>query len=156
MPDAAVLPILATAPLLVAVAYFDLRYMRIPNAISLLAVALFAAFSLILPPDDLMQRLAAAAAVLGIGFLAFALRLFGGGDVKILASLVLFVPISGLNDFAMLLAWGLAVGIALVLALRKLPANWREGWVGLADQRGIPMGVSIAMAGLAYPILGSY
>lgn len=143
-------------PLLVAVALFDLRYMRIPNAISLLAIALFAVFALIAPPDDLLLRVIAAAVVLGVGFIAFALGLFGGGDVKILASLMLFVPTAGLNAFAIHLACGLTFGIALVLALRKMPAILREGWVGLADQRGIPMGVSIAMAGLAYPILAAF
>lgn len=157
MPDlpvpSALLPLILLAPVLLAVGYFDLRYMRIPNALSLIALAIFALCAALAPPDDLMFRLGAAAAVLALGFIAFALGLVGGGDVKILACLVLFVPFAGLAQFAQNFALALSLGITVLLALRRVPALQRSSWRGFSERRGFPMGISIALAGLAYPVL---
>ncbi|TMV67782.1 hypothetical protein FGG78_31750, partial [Thioclava sp. BHET1] len=48
-----VLPLLMLAPVLLIVAYCDLRHMRIPNMLSLIALGLFALCALMLPPADL-------------------------------------------------------------------------------------------------------
>ena len=62
-----VLPILLTVPVLVLVAYCDLRFMRIPNVLSILLVVLFVGSSLVFPPNDLLMRVSVAAAVFGLG-----------------------------------------------------------------------------------------
>lgn len=152
-PLATVGPLFLLAPLLCAVAYFDLRYMRIPNWLSLLALATFALACLIAPPEDLGPRLLAGGSVFLLGFAAFALGLIGGGDVKILSCLTLFIPASGLAGFAQLFALSLAVGIVGLTLLRAIRPLRHIGWLGLAEQRGFPMGISIAMAGLAYPLI---
>lgn len=148
----ALVPLILIAPLLLWGAWSDLRLMRIPNVLSLIAVAVFTVSALIAPPGDLVPRLAVAAAVFGAGFVTYLLGLFGGGDVKMLAALLLFVPVPTLPVFAYVFSAAMLVGIAIVLALRRLPAARRLGWKSVSDSRGFPMGLSIAMAGLAHPI----
>ena len=55
-----IVPMLLLAPVLMAVAYFDLRFMRIPNILSLMVVAVFAIAVFFFPPADLLARLEAA------------------------------------------------------------------------------------------------
>jgi prepilin peptidase CpaA len=153
MPDPALLPLLLLAPLLCVVGYFDLRYMRIPNVLSIVALLLFGVCVVVAPPDDLQMRVAAGAAVFALGFLGFAFGLLGGGDVKILACLVLFIPFAGLPDFARHFAWALSIGIAALLLLRQVPALRRSSWRGFAERRGYPMGISIAAAGIGHTAL---
>ena len=155
VPIATLAPLVLLAPLLCTVAYFDLRYMRIPNWLSLLALAAFALACLFAPPVDLGPRLIAAGAVFLLGFAAFALGLIGGGDVKILACLILFIPVPGLIGFARLFALSLAIGIAGLTLLRAIRPLREIGWLGLSEQRGFPMGISIALAGLAYPLVAT-
>lgn len=147
------LPLFLIAPVLVAVAYFDLRYMRIPNALSIVAVCgfLFLAWLLALPTEELLARFAVAGGVFAVGFLAFALRLVGGGDVKILSALMLYVPVMSLNLFAFVFAAALVVGLSLIITLRHVPVLRRSGWQSLRRDREFPMGISIALAGLVHP-----
>jgi len=93
------LPLILLSPLLVQVAWSDLRSMRIPNALSLATVALFVLAALIATPGDLMGRCVMAGSVFAIGFAAFCLRIVGAGDVKFLAALILFVPVQLLPLF---------------------------------------------------------
>ncbi|MCE6970000.1 A24 family peptidase [Cereibacter sphaeroides] len=150
---ASLVPLMLLAPVLVAVAASDLRHMRIPNALSLAAVALFVISLPWFPPDDLPMRLVVAGGVFVIGFAAFCLRLIGGGDVKILAALLLFVPVSQMPVFANIFAAALLVGIAVILLVRLLPAARRSSWPSMQRTRRFPMGISIALAGLAHPFL---
>lgn len=155
MPDPwspTVLPLMLLVPVLLAVGYFDLRYMRIPNGLALLSLALFAACAPFLPADELQLRLTVALCVLVAGFLAFAFNLFGGGDAKMLACLALFIPATTYPAFLQLFAVALAFGMLAVLAIRRIPAARRSSWRGLAEMRGFPMGVSIALAGILHPI----
>lgn len=145
------LPLAMIAPLLVWGAWSDLRRMRIPNAVSLIAVAVFAATAAVAPPDDLLPRVTIAAAVLGLGFASYLFGLFGGGDVKMLSALFLFVPVSTLPLFAHVFSASMLAGIVIVLALRRLPAAHRPGWKSVSGSTGFPMGLSIAMAGIVHP-----
>lgn len=146
------LPLILLAPVLFAVAYCDLRFMRIPNLISLLAIALFVLCALAFPPADLLTRLGGASAVLALGLLAFAFHLVGGGDVKFLAALMLFIPTSALVLFANIFSAALLTGIVLILGLRRIPATRTWGWKSFDGTKKFPMGLSIALAGLATPI----
>lgn len=144
-------PLLLIAPLLVAVAYSDLSRMRIPNALSLVALVVFGLTALLAPPDDLVARVAVAATVFALGFGAFCLRLFGGGDVKMLSALLLFVPLPTMPLFGFVFSASMLAGIAIVLGLRRIPAAHRLGWKSISGSTGFPMGLSIAMAGLIHP-----
>ena len=144
-------PLILISPLLLAVAYCDLRFMRIPNLLSLLALAFFLAFALIFPSADFLSKIMAAAAVMLLGFIGFCFRLLGGGDVKILSALMLFVPTQSLMLFAFVFSASLLIGIAAILALRKLPLAAGHRWKSVSGSNKFPMGISIALAGIAHP-----
>ncbi len=145
-------PLILISPILFAVAYCDLRFMRIPNVLSVLILAIFLISSLILPPDDLPGRIVVAAAVFGLGFAGFCFRMLGGGDVKILSALMLFVPLHSLALFAYILSAALLVGIAAILTLRRRPLATDHGWKSISGSTRFPMGISIALAGIIHPL----
>jgi len=147
------IPFIALAPLLIAAGYCDLRFMRIPDVLSLAAVALFAVYAVLQTPPDLWFRLVTALAVFLAGFTAFAFRMVGGGDVKFLSALMLFVPVGQLALFANVFSASLILGILLVVGVRRVPASARLGWKTFSGSQKFPMGVSIAAAGLAFPIV---
>lgn len=146
------IPLILTSPILVAVAYCDLRFMRIPNVLSLLILAIFVISSLVNPPVDLLARIFVAAAVFGLGFVAFCARILGGGDVKILAALTLLVPLHSLGIFAYIFSAAMLVGIAAILTLRRLPIAAGHSWKSISGSTRFPMGVSIALAGIVHPL----
>ena len=145
-------PLILISPILIAVAYCDLRFMRIPNVLSVLILAIFVTALLIDPPDDLLARLAVAAAVFGLGFTGFCFRMLGGGDVKILSAVMLFVPLHSLGLFAYIFSAALLVGIAAILTLRRLPLATDHRWKSISGSTRFPMGVSIALAGIVHPL----
>ncbi|KAB2883633.1 MAG: hypothetical protein F9K34_11265 [Albidovulum sp.] len=145
------MPLVLVAPIFLWGAWSDLRRMRIPNAVSIIAVAVFVATAVVAPPEDLGLRVAAAAAVFALGFVTYLFGLFGGGDVKMLSALVLFVPVPTLALFAYVFSAAMLAGMAAILLLRRLPAAQRLGWKSISGSTGFPMGLSIAMAGLAHP-----
>lgn len=147
-------PNLLIAPLLIYAAYSDLRYMRIPDFISIALVALFTVMILIQFPTDFGARIAVASGIFAIGYAGFSLRLVGGGDVKFLSALALFVPRSELTVFANLFSFSLLVGIFMIcVAQRSRLAN--VGWKSFSARGRFPMGLSIAMAGLMLPVVFS-
>jgi prepilin peptidase CpaA len=146
------LPLILLSPVLAAVAYFDLRYMRIPNALVFIAIAVFVFTSPILGWPEAGIRLLAAAGVLVIGFTLFAMNLFGGGDAKMMAALMLFVPSGSYTIFGYGFSAAMLAGIGLVLMLRCVPVLTRSSWVSLRQKGTFPMGISIAMTGLMHPL----
>lgn len=144
-------PLVLLAPVLLAVIWSDLRYMRIPDELSLVTIAIFIGVCLVAPPVDFWFRLLAALAVLSLGFAGFCVGLWGGGDVKFLAVLMLFVPIPTLAVFNYLFAASMLVGVGLVLALRRIPALAGHRWKSIAAKGRYPMGLSIGLAGLLHP-----
>ena len=131
------------AALLIAASVFDLRSRTIPNslnlAIALLAVPFWWATGLSLWPEVALQ-LAVAAAVFGLFALVFALGGMGGGDVKLVAAVALWLPWEAV--VVLLVLMSLAGGVlTLGMVVRKR----------LARQEGrleIPYGVAIAFGGL--------
>jgi prepilin peptidase CpaA len=148
------IPLVILSPILLATGYCDLRRMRIPNALSLLAVGLFlvSAPFLLTGEEAAMRGLVAGAALL-VGFVMFAFGLLGGGDVKIFAALVLFVPTPSFSLFLLLFSAAMIFGMALMPVLRALPGATSLGWVSLRPDARFPMGISIALSGLAHPVL---
>ncbi len=65
------LPLMLFAPVLVAVAYHDIRYMRIPNVLSLIGLGLFVLTAPLVGWEELGLRLLSAAAVFAVGIVVF-------------------------------------------------------------------------------------
>lgn len=131
------------AVLLLMAAWTDIRTRTISNelnaAIALLAVAFWWVAGEALWPDVAL-RIGVALAIFALFALLFMLRMMGGGDVKMIAALALWLPLPAL--FAMLTVMALAGGaIAGGLLIRQ---RWRPN----ADRPEIPYGVAIAIGGL--------
>lgn len=146
-------PLILLSPILLVTAYFDLKYMRIPDILSLGAIGLFVISIFLIGLPEAGMRLGAAFVVFVVGLGAFALRMVGGGDVKMLAVLMLFIPSGIWTLHALVFSASLAAGLVLISAWRALPFLHVHGWVSLASPRAFPMGISIALSGLALPIV---
>jgi prepilin peptidase CpaA len=146
-------PLLLASPILLITILFDLRLMRIPDPITL---ALLALFILIVPwtvtAPELASRVGLGLICLVLGFIAFAFGKIGGGDVKILAALMLLIPVNRLSLFLLIFALCLILGVAVILLIRAGFANPASRWKFLRS-REFPMGISIAGAGLVLPAL---
>lgn len=147
------LPFLLLMPILVAAAYMDLRDMRIPNYLVLAAIAIFLVTAPLVGWEELQWRLVAAASVFLIGFVLFALNLFGGGDVKLLSAVMLFIPSQSLQVFGLVFSASLLLGILFILCLRATAVLQSSNWVSLQKPGTLPMGISIAAAGIAHPLV---
>src|SRR3546814_14803744 len=76
----------AFAGLLISAAASDWRSLTIPNRYSLAIVALFPSYMLVTGNADWAMHLALGSGAFALGFLLFALRLCGGGDVMLFRS----------------------------------------------------------------------
>jgi prepilin peptidase CpaA len=131
------------AAALVAASGSDWRTRTIPNwlngAIALGAIPFWWAAGLSLWPDVAVQ-VAVAVGVLLLFLVAFALGQMGGGDVKMLFALSLWLPPGAVFKLIMIMA---VAGGVLTMAL-LIPHRMRK-------QKGnpeIPYGIAIAFAGL--------
>ncbi len=128
--------------LLVTAAITDIRSRIISNrlnaAIALLAVPWW--FALGYGGYDILFQICLSAALLVVFAIFFALRMMGGGDVKLLAALGLWLP---LTKMLILLEWMaigggvLTLGMVIAHRVRKAP-----------EKPEIPYGVAIVGAGL--------
>ena len=131
------------AALLLAAAVCDLRKREIPHtiviAVAVLAIPFWWATGLALWPDVAVQ-VAFAAAVFAMFALMFAFGWMGGGDVKLLSALALWMP---WQAFVMLLLIMSIAGAVVTLAT----VVWSRMRNPSATPE-IPYGVAIAFAGL--------
>lgn len=139
---AVVLPVLL-ALLLLSCGIEDARTREIANwknaAIALLAPLWWAAIGLD-PWPTMAVQVGAAAIVFALFVGAFALGQMGGGDVKLIGALALWL--TPLGTVSMLIAMSLAGGVLTLIFLAE--AKWRRH--GRAVE--VPYGVAIAAAGL--------
>jgi prepilin peptidase CpaA len=106
--------------LLVCASYFDVLSLRIPNIIPLGLVVLFALQVLVEPGVHApLDHFLAMAVTLLILLPVFALDMLGGGDIKLLAAVALWVGMKKLA--ALLILVGIIGGI---FALLWLAARW--------------------------------
>ncbi|MEX0337490.1 MAG: prepilin peptidase [Arenibacterium sp.] len=137
-------------PLLLVVAFFDLRALRIPDALTLVTLLVFFPVAVGLPFDELIFRVSVAGSIFAIGFFLFAFRLFGGGDVKFLPVLLLFVPSSELLTFSYCLSVSILLAILTLSFARRLNAPLIANWASVSAEQSLPLGVSFAYAGLMH------
>jgi len=110
------------AALVIYGALSDLLTFRIPNAVPYGLVLLFAAQAVLAGQAPSFMNIAFAAIVLVIGVAFWWLRLMGGGDVKYLASISLFMgPEAGLDFVVLLTVIGLCFGGLLKLSTVLFP-----------------------------------
>jgi prepilin peptidase CpaA len=131
------------AALLLAAAWIDLRSRTIPNglnlAIALLAVPFWWATGLGLWPDAALH-VGVAAAVFATFALLFALGGMGGGDVKLIGAIALWLPWQAVVMLLVLMSLAGGVLTLAMVARHKLAR---------ADGKlEIPYGVAIAAGGL--------
>ena len=131
------------ALMLLAASAWDLRTRTIPNslviAIALLAFPFWWATGLPLWPDAALQ-IGVAILVFALFAAAFALGAMGGGDVKLVAAIALWLPFQAV--FALLFIMSVAGG-ALTLAMFV-----RHRLARRTERLEIPYGVAIAFGGL--------
>jgi prepilin peptidase CpaA len=136
----------------------DFTRMLIPNWIPLTLLAAFAVYAALrLDLDSLYPHLILAAAVFALGFVFFALGWFGGGDVKLLTAVMIWMDYPTAPRFAIhmaVLGGALALG---QLSVKKYPdvlrawapRNWLiNRLVDMAQSGRCPYGVAIGIAGL--------
>ena len=129
--------------LLVIAAVFDLRERIIPNrlnlAIALLAPLAWWAQSLALWPDIALQ-IGVAALIFALFIGLFAIGGIGGGDVKMIGALALWIDAGLIVDLLMIMALVGGVIAGGMLIYRKMRKT--------TDKAEVPYGVAIAIAGL--------
>ena len=130
---------------------FDLRKMRIPDALSFTLLGLFIGSCVLEMPADIFGRLALSATVFVLSFVAFARRMIGGGDAKIMTALAFFVPIGALAEIALLFSATLILGTLFVILARKVLAP-KPNWAFLQTSR-MPMGVCIGSGAFFSPFV---
>jgi prepilin peptidase CpaA len=122
------IPVAILAVMLVIAATGDIRTRRIPNklnlAIALLAVPFWVLSGYAIWPDMAMQLALAVGAYLLFALL-FQIGAMGGGDVKLLAALALWLPLASLVKLVVIMS--LAGGVlTLVLLVRHRAENRRQ------------------------------
>ena len=131
------------AVLLLMAAWTDIKTRTISNelnaAIALLAMAFWWVAGEALWPDVAI-RIGVALLLFALFAGLFMLKMMGGGDVKMITALALWLPLPAL--IVMLTVMALAGGIITVLLLV------RQRWRPNAERPEVPYGVAIAIGGL--------
>lgn len=134
---------MAYAALFIASAVTDVVDLRIPNAFVVALVLLFVLVCVVEPPKSIVWlHVAPAAVVFALAAGLFFFDKFGGGDVKLLTTAVLWVGLSSLGVFFISLAvYGLIAH--LVFAVFRTQVVAALGWTGSRLGRAIPVPASL-------------
>ncbi len=131
------------AAMLIVAATGDLRSRRIPNwlnlAIAVTAIPFWWMSGLSLWPDVAVQ-IGIAAGIFVFFALLFQIGMMGGGDVKLLAALGLWLPIASVVKLLVIMSIAGGVLTLIVLARRRR--------AGGGPETEVPYGVAIAFAGM--------
>jgi prepilin peptidase CpaA len=135
----------------------DIRSLKIPNAVSVIVLALFFLNALLSgPPDGVTKHIIVAGSALLLGFGVFAAGLMGAGDIKLITALMLWAGPQDGFVFLILMTFvgGLFAGLLLITrtsmavwpsAQNYIPSRRLRTWA----QRGIfPYGIAICTAGV--------
>jgi prepilin peptidase CpaA len=141
----------AVGGLLLLACWTDVTSLRISNWNSLAIVVLFGLFAVLgrLSLEDFLWHLAAGAIVFAIGAVLFAWRKLGGGDVKLLAAVSLWIGWGALLEFILAVSlFGAVVSLAVIAMRRSVMAAVINGRgyrpVVLEPREGAPYAVAIA------------
>lgn len=152
----ATIGLLVVFPFLMAFAAAnDLLTMLIPNRISVLLIAAFAAVAAtgLLSWGEIGAHVGAGALVLAVTFTLFAFGVIGGGDAKLAAATALWLGMDHLPDYLLIAALaGGALTLGL-LAARAQPLPHAVARLPFAlhlhdAKTGIPYGIALAAAAL--------
>lgn len=140
----------ALAFLLVAAAIDDAIRFRISNLLSLGVFLLgIAAILMSRMPYTLWQNAVIFVGLLVLGTMLFSTGKFGGGDVKLLAALGVWVNFrGGMPLLASIFIAGGILALLLIVARRAVPETVGARWPLMRKGMGIPYGVAIAIGGL--------
>jgi len=145
--------ILILCALLVWTGWHDIKTMTIPNWVSMVVIALFIPVAFLIDmswPMPAWHLLSAVIAFI-IAFMAFIPGLMGGGDVKLLTALGLWMRPQNLVFFLMLVAviGGIISLFVIMRAIAKGKHKGEGGFRGILKQKS-PYGPAIVIAGLLF------
>ena len=149
--------------LLLASAWTDFKSFIIPNAFSAAILLLYPVYVLTAPaPVEWLGGLVVGASALAVGFGCFALRVFGGGDAKLLAVTSLWAGPALVFDFLALTALAGGVLVLVLYVRHRIAAAPTLAMVLVTKpdssfaKQPMPYGVAIALGGLyvAFTLLG--
>lgn len=146
---------LATAAgALLAAAVHDIRSYEIPNRFPAAIALAFVAISFTGDLHAALSGLALGTIVFAVGVVCFARRWLGGGDVKLLGAIALWVSIPLIASFALVTSLaGAVLGIIMMTPLRRHFPAPPEALAAAAGSAGamrqpMPFGAAIATGGL--------
>jgi prepilin peptidase CpaA len=132
----------------------DVESLRIPNRLCAALILLYPAHLLSAgAPVDWPAALLVAAAVFLVGLLPFSRGWMGGGDVKLMAAVALWMGPEAVLPFLMVMVILGGIIAALMLSRFRLPVARAAEVIGFDEVgevllgRSIPYGVAIALAG---------
>ena len=135
-----------TFPLLLLMAWGDLRYMRIRNFAVLTLAAMFVVVGpFVFDLHDYGVRWVQMLAMLGIAFFLTMAGVMGGGDAKMLAAMAPYVALQDMGFFLLILACAMIAALATHRLFRSLPVatdstpDWRS-W----GHAKVPMGLGLS------------
>ncbi len=150
-----VLPLIAALVVFASGAMTDIVSYRIPNWISIAAVALYAVAALLagVPISEIGWHFALGLGALVMGFALFAAGIIGGGDAKFFAAGALWVGPAFFLKYCMIFALIGGALAALILVLRIpaiAPALSRMPYFRplLNPKAGLPYGVALGIGAL--------
>ena len=156
LPSLILVVALATL-ILLAIAWHDLRRLKVPNR---LVLALFVSFLVAgfpgeflgldwgLPGDVFLQRLLYGVIAFFIGFAVHQIAggNVGAGDLKLIAALVPFLAGGGVLNFLLIYALVSFAGLVLFFLARVMLRGRVSGWAALDQALYFPAGVLLGVA----------
>lgn len=139
-----------TLPICIWAAWSDLKFLKIPNILSVVLALLFIILGpFVLPFDDYVGRIIVGLIALAVGFLIHFTGLVGGGDLKLIAAMLPFIAREDLVAFAFVVSIMTLAGVAAHRTIGKL-GYAPEGWKSWEGHRKYPFGYSLAGAFIFY------
>ena len=136
---------IALFPIMMIVAYNDLKYMKIRNWSVLVMIAIFIVLGyLVLPLDAYLWRFAGLLVALVAGFVLSSISMMGAGDAKFMAAAALFVaPEHALRVIIMLALLGPVALIVHRLAGSMFARKAFPDWESWQRKREFPWGLPL-------------
>lgn len=148
--------LIAAALAVLMAAHRDLREFRIPNECSILLLVLYPLHVWLSPGHIyVVSGAVVATVVFAAGYLVHAIGRFGGGDVKLIASLSLWSGPALISDF--LIVTALAGGVMAIVYMSRFRLALAYSFERIGDERvrdnilaeQLPYGLAIAAGGFA-------